>query len=65
MAKYELKKKTDTNGDTGYYICKNGNYVNNSFSLQIEDAEKMLQNFIDGKPSEPIIETLKTIEVND
>ena len=65
MAKYELKKKTDTNGDAGYYICKNGNYVDKSFSYKIEEVEKMLEEFINGKPSEPIIETLKTIEVDD
>ena len=65
MAKYELKKRTETNGDVGYYICKDGAYVDKSFATQVEEAEKMLEQFVNGKPSEPIVEILKTIDVND
>jgi hypothetical protein len=65
MTKYELIKKTDTNGDVGYYLIKDGKYVDKSFSFKIEEVEKMLEDFINGKPTDPIIETLKTIEVDE
>jgi hypothetical protein len=65
MEKYELIKKTDTNGDVGYFLKKNGKYVDKSFTFKIEEVEKMLEEFINGKPTEPIIEILKTIEVNE
>jgi hypothetical protein len=65
MAKYELIRKTDTNGDVGYYIVKDGKYVDKSFTFKIEQVEEMLEEFINGKPAEPIIETLKTIEVDE
>lgn len=65
MANYQLKKKTDTNGDVSYYICKDGSYIDKSYSYKLEEAEKMLEEFINGKPAEPIIEILKTIDVNE
>ena len=65
MAKYELVKKTDTNGDVMYYINKDGRYVDKSVSYNLENAEVLLDEFINGKPSEPVFETIKTIEVND
>ena len=65
MAKYELVKKTDTNGDVMYYINKDGRYVDKSVCSNLEKAEVLLDEFINGKPSEPVIETIKTIEVND
>jgi hypothetical protein len=65
MARYELIKKTDTNGDIGYYIVKDDQYVDKSFTFSLEEAEKMLDEFINGKSANPIIEILKTIEVND
>jgi hypothetical protein len=65
MAKYELVEKTEVNGEVWYYIKKDGKYVNNSYSRQIEDVEKMIKELINGKPSEPIIKILKTIEVDE
>ena len=65
MAKYELKKRTETDGETSYYILKDDRYIDKSFSRNIEDAEKLFNEFVNGKPSEPITETIKTIEVDD
>ena len=66
MAKYELMQKTENNGDVWYYIRKDDGFsVNNSWTTKLEDAEKMFQEIEEGKPSEPIVKTLKTIEVND
>ena len=65
MAKYELKKRTENNGEISYHILKDNKYVDNSFARTIEDAEKLFNEFVNGKPSEPIIETIKEIEVNE
>ena len=65
MAKYELKKRTENNGEISYHILKDNKYVDNSFARTIEDAEKLFNEFVNGKPSEPIIETIKTIDVNE
>ena len=66
MAKYELMEKTENNGDVWYYIRKNDGFsVENSWTKNLQDAEKMFQQIQKGKPTEPIIKILKTIEVND
>ena len=66
MAKYELMEKTENNGDVWYYIRKdNGFSVENSWTKNLQDAEKMFQQIQKGKPTEPIIKILKTIEVDD
>ena len=66
MAKYQLMEKTENNGEVWYYILKeNGMSVNNSWTKNLQDAEKMFQQIQKGKPTEPIIKILKTIEVND
>jgi len=65
MAKYELKKRTETDGEISYHILKDNRYVDKSYSRNIEDAEKLFNEFVNGKPSEPITETIKTIEVDD
>ena len=66
MAKYQLMQKTENNGEVWYYILKeNGMSVNNSWTKNLQDAEKMFQQIQKGKPTEPIIKILKTIEVND
>ena len=66
MAKYELVEKTEVNGEVWYYIQKeNGFSVNNSWTKNLEDAEKMFKELEQGKSSEPITKILKTIEVND
>ena len=65
MAKYELEEKTEVNGQVWYHIKKDGNHIDDSFTQKLEEAEEMLEELINGKPSEPIIKILKTIEVND
>lgn len=66
MAKYELMEKTENNGDVWYYIRKDeGLSVENSWTKNLQDAEKMLEQIRKGKPAEPIIKILKTIEIND
>jgi DNA-directed RNA polymerase specialized sigma subunit len=65
MAKFELMEKTEINGEVWYYIRKEDGFsVNNSWTKNIEDAEKLLQEIQKGK-LEPITKILKTIEVND
>jgi hypothetical protein len=65
MAKYELKKRTETDGEISYHILKDNRYVDKSFARTIEDAEKLFNEFVNGKPTEPIIETIKTIDIDD
>lgn len=66
MAKYQLMQKTENNGDVWYYICKNDGFsVENSWTKVLRDAEKMFEEIQKGKPTEPIIKILKTIEVNE
>jgi hypothetical protein len=66
MKKYELVKKTEVNGDVWYFIRKDDGYsLENSWTMHLEKAERMLQEIETRKNLEPIFETLKTIEVND
>lgn len=65
MAKYELVEKTEINGEVWYTIRRNGDYVSNSATRELKEAEQMLNEFENGKPSEPIFKTLKTIEVDE
>lgn len=65
MAKFELIKTTDVNGEIWYNITKDGLHVNTSFTKKLEDAEKLFEELTNGRPSEPIIEILKTIENGD
>lgn len=66
MAKYELMERTENNGELWYFIRKNDGFsVSNSWTKNLEDAEKMFQELEQGKDSEPITKILKTIEVND
>lgn len=62
---YELLEKTELQGDVWYYIHKNGSYVDQSSTRNLVEAEEMLEKFTSGKHSEPIINVLKTIEVNE
>jgi hypothetical protein len=48
-----------------YFIRKNGDSVSGSFTTKLNEAEGMLNDFEKGKPSEPIYETIKTIEVEE
>jgi len=65
MAKYELIEKTEVNGQVWYHIKKDGDHVNESYTTKLQEAEKMLEELVKGKPSEPIIKILKTIEVDE
>jgi len=66
MAKYELVEKTEINGDVWYYIRKDEGFsINDSWTRKLEEAQKMLEEFEKGKPSEPIIKILKTIEIEE
>ena len=65
MAKYQLMEKTEPNGQVWYHIKKDGYHVDNSYTRELEEAEKNLEELINGKPTEPIIKILKTIEVNE
>jgi hypothetical protein len=65
MTKYELVKATNPNGSIFYHINRNGRYIDGSLTGSLNVAENMLQEFENGKPSEPIFETLKTIEVEE
>ena len=65
MAKFELVKRTEINGDVWYCIRKNGLHVPDSNTRDFEMACEMLESFKKGKQSEPIFEIVKTIEVNE
>ena len=65
MAKYELVEKTEINGEVWYLIRKDGYYVSDSVTRKLEEAETMLSKLEQGKPSEPIFKTLKTIELDE
>jgi hypothetical protein len=65
MTKYELMKITNPDETIIYFIRKNGDSVSGSFTTKLNEAEEMLKEFEKGKPSEPIYETLKTIEVEE
>ena len=66
MKKYQLMQKTENNGEVWYYILKEDGFsVNNSWTMTLEKAEEMFEEIQKGKPIEPIIKILKTIEVNE
>jgi len=66
MTKYELVKVTNPDETIVYFIRKNGGgSVEGSFTTKLNEAEQMLKDFEKGKPSEPIYETIKTIEVDE
>lgn len=65
MTKYELVEKTEINGEVWYLIRKDGYYVSDSVTRKLEEAETMLSKLEQGKPSEPIFKTLKTIELDE
>lgn len=65
MAKYELNEKIEFNGEVWYFIKKDGKYVDNSYTRNIEEATQMIEEIIKGKSSDPVIKVIKTIEVND
>lgn len=65
MAKFQLIKTTELDGGVWYHINKDGLHVNQSYTRKLADAEKMLDELVNGKPSTPIEEILKTIENAD
>lgn len=65
MAKYELVEKTEINGEVWYLIRKDGYYVSDSVTRKLEQAQTMFSELEQGKPSEPIFKTLKTIELDE
>jgi hypothetical protein len=64
-AAYELIEKTDFLGDVWYSINKNSQYVGQSSTKNLSEAEEMLEKLISFKSSEPIINVLKTIEIDE
>ena len=66
MATYELKEKTETNGEVWYFIHKDGKYVDYTYTTNIDEASQMLDKYASGEQnSEPIIKVIKTIEVDE
>jgi hypothetical protein len=65
MAKYEIVERTEVNGQVWYHIRKDDDHVEGSFTRELEEVEKNLEELINGKPTEPIIKILKTIEVDE
>jgi hypothetical protein len=66
MTKYELMERTENNGELWYFIRKDDGFsVNNSWTKNLQDAEKMFKELEQGKSSEPSTIVLKTIEVNE
>lgn len=65
MTKYEIVERTEVNGQVWYHIRKDDDHVEGSFTRELEEVEKNLEELINGKPTEPIIKILKTIEVDE
>ena len=65
MAKYELIKKTEVNGEIWYHITKDGSHVNETWTKNLNEANEMFSNLETNTILEPIIEVLKTYEIND
>ena len=61
MTKYEIVERTEVNGQVWYHIRKNDDHVEGTFTRELEEAEKNLEELLKGKPTEPIIKILKTI----
>jgi hypothetical protein len=65
MAKFEIVKETSFTGSVLYYIEKDGNYIMNSASGDINKVEEYLHTIISNNEQEKIKETIKTIEVEN
>ena len=65
MAKYELIKKTEVNGAVWYHITKDGLHVNETWTKDLNEANEMFSHLEKNTILEPIIEVLKTYEIND
>jgi hypothetical protein len=65
MAKYEIIKETSFLGDVLYSIEKEGSYISNSCSSDLNKVESYLKSILENGTHEKIKETIKIIEVND
>jgi hypothetical protein len=65
MSRYQIVKETSFTGTIQYSIEKDGRYIMNSASNDLEKVEKYLQKIIASNEQEVIKETIKTVEVND
>jgi hypothetical protein len=63
--KLELVKETKPTGVITYSIQKDGQYVTNTATYDLEQAEGFFKDIINGGATETIIETIKTIEVDN
>tara|TARA_R110000868_G_scaffold332087_1_gene593142 strand:- start:294 stop:494 length:201 start_codon:yes stop_codon:yes gene_type:complete len=65
MAKYEIVKETSFLGDVLYSIEKEGRYISNSCSSDLNRVESYLKSILENGTHEKVKETVKTIEVNE
>ena len=65
MARYQIVKETSFTGTIQYSIEKDGRYIMNSASSDLEKVEKYLQKIISNNEQEVIKETIKTIELDE
>jgi hypothetical protein len=65
MAKFELVQETELDGYVWYKINYNGNFVNGTLTRHLEEANKFLDEFANGRQVGPNIKVIKTIEVDE
>lgn len=65
MARYQIVKETSFTGTIQYSIEKDGRYIINSASSDLEKVEKYLQKIIENNEQEVFKETIKTIELDE
>lgn len=63
--KYELVKKTEIDGEVWYHITKDGDHVNETYTRDLEAANELFDKIANGNSSEPTIEIIKTLTIND
>lgn len=65
MTKFELLEEKEINGNVWYKIFQDGSYVAGTLTRNLEDANYMLDEFANGKPTTSFVKTIKTIEVKE
>lgn len=65
MAKFELVQETELDGNTWYKINQDGSYVSGTLTRHLEEANKFLDEFANGRQVGPNIKVIKTIEVDE
>ncbi|MGI9137648.1 MAG: hypothetical protein ACR2IM_01275 [Sediminibacterium sp.] len=60
--KLELVKETKPNGSILYSIQKDGLYVSNTATSDLQQAETFFNNIVNGSATETTVEIIKTIE---